>query len=575
MKKGVIIGLLSVLWIGLLMPPLAYGAEEQKRAKVLVIYTTDNQERGEAQKHLDMLIGHFTDEITFVSSDEVKTADLDQVTHLFYYGQAAVQLPEKFTTLLDSYTGTFVAMGYNSDQLGEHFQFITPLHENEIEQLQLSANPFLKQEVHQEVIDIKLAEEVHVLIEGKKADTNETVPVMVQEKDHYFYGIDMSGYEENKLFGEVLHDVFDVQHTDENPAYIRLEDVHPLVDQKNVEEIAKILKEKEIPYMIAVIPVYTDPATGREYHFSDNLKLLKTLKQMQKDGASIVLHGYTHQFRDSETGEGFEFWDVENNTPIYAPAHETFQLKKEEDFASASAYETYIDELKAFERAYTETKLEAGIHELVNYGLYPLAFEAPHYTMSQHGYKIVSEYFSTYVGQIQLSDEDWEVMDSTLYVTTPSFLHGMEVLPETIGYVKPDDNEAIPEMIANADSMSETTDGVVSGFYHPYLGVESFEALLSELESTADSLSWIDLKERDITVQTSDMLIYTEDGTVKMDGSRGKLMVSSKDFLLYHFFRWSNMLAWALCFIGASAVIAFMMFTVLNKRRKIAEEGAE
>lgn len=556
-------------------PTSAFRAEEKEKPNVLVIYTTGNQEIGEAQRHLDMLIGHFTDDITFVSSDEVEETHLDGVTHLFYYGQIATGLPSKFTTLFDTYTGTFVAMGYNSDQLGDQFQFITPLHENAINQLQLSGDSSLKQEVYQEVIDMKVSADAQVLIEGTKADTKEIVPVMVQKKDKYFYGIDMSGYEENKLFGEVLHDVFDVQHEDERLAYIRLEDVHPLVESENMQEIAAVLKGKGIPYMIAVIPVYTDPSSGREYHFSDNPKLLNVLKKMQKDGASIVLHGYTHQFRGSETGEGFEFWDVENNSPIYAAADEQFQLKKKKDFSTVAAYEKYIEGLQDFERNYTEKKLEKGIHELVNYGLYPLAFEAPHYTMSQNGYAIASEYFSTYVGQVQLSDRDWEIMDSTLYVTTPSFLHGMELLPETIGYVEPHSKQAIPDMIANAKSVSETTDGVVSGFYHPYLGVEGFKELLHELENTSDSLAWIDLKERDVNVQTNEMTIYTEDGVVKLDGSRGKLMISSKEYLLYHFFRWSNMIAWILGVIGISAVLAFMMFTILNKRRTTGEEGAK
>ena len=86
--------------------------------------------------------------------------------------------------------------------------------------------------------------------------------------------------------------------------------------------------------MVAVIPIYTDPESGETHTFADSPELLKTLKEMQRDGGSIVLHGYTHQFRSSETGEGFEFWDVENNTPIYSPADEPFILQKEENFAS-------------------------------------------------------------------------------------------------------------------------------------------------------------------------------------------------------------------------------------------------
>ena len=92
--------------------------------------------------------------------------------------------------------------------------------------------------------------------------------------------------------------------------------------------------------------------------------------------------------------------------------------------------------MENYEKEYIETKITSGIHELVKYGLYPLAFEAPHYTMSQNGYKILSEHFSTYVGQVQLSDKDWEIMDTALYSTSPTFFNGMQLLPETMGYVR-------------------------------------------------------------------------------------------------------------------------------------------
>ena len=77
---------------------------------------------------------------------------------------------------------------------------------------------------------------------------------------------------------------FRSDHSATHPGYIRLEDVHPLVDPEPVREIAKILKEKNIPYMVAVIPIYTDPESGEKHTFADSPELLKTLKEMQKDG---------------------------------------------------------------------------------------------------------------------------------------------------------------------------------------------------------------------------------------------------------------------------------------------------
>lgn len=370
----------------------------------------------------------------------------------------------------------------------------------------------------------------------------------------------------------MLHDIFNVHHDTKHPAYIRLEDVHPLVDPNNLKQIGEILKEKNIPYMVAVIPVYTNPETGEKHHFSNSPKLLKVLKEMQRNGGSIVLHGYTHQFRDSETGEGFEFWDVEHNTPIYALPNEPFTLLKESNFDTKAEYESYIDNLKQFERDYIETKLTRGIQELVTYGLYPLAFEAPHYTMSQNGYTVVSEYFSTYVGHIQISDRDWKVMDTTPYITSPSFLNGMQLLPETLGYVKPDDSEAVQNMMKEAKRFQLTKDGMLAAFYHPYLGVEGFKELIEEMERLPN-ISWIDLKQMDLWVKADNVEIYTENGEIKADIDHIGLLLSSLDFPLYHINKIVEMIVWGMVYMGGLAIIAFIAFTIFLTSRKTKMEG--
>lgn len=55
-----------------------------------------------------------------------------------------------------------------------------------------------------------------------------------------------------------------------------------------------------------------------------------------------------------------------------------------------------------------KTKLTRAIEDLTSSGLYPLAFEAPHYTMSDYGYQIASQYFTSIFGQVQLSSTTWK-----------------------------------------------------------------------------------------------------------------------------------------------------------------------
>lgn len=548
------------------------SAEEKDGVKVLVIFTSRDGEIDEYQRSLDMLISHFTNNVTFISSEEVEKKDLLNVTHLFYFGQVNDELPTKFVTLFDDYDGIFVAIGYNSDKLGDKFAFVTPLHEREVNEVYLTNNKeSVLDVISQNIIHIEVTEDTEILLEGRKIGETTSYPILVKKQNQYYYAVDNISSQKSILFGEILHDAFNVNHA-KHPAYIRLEDIHPLVDPENVKQIGKILKEKNIPYMIAVIPVYTNPETGEKHHFSNSPKLLKVLKEMQKNGGSIVLHGYTHQFRDSETGEGFEFWDVEHNTPIYSSPNEPFTLKKESDFATKEDYESYIESLKKVERDYIETKITRGIQELVNYGLYPVAFEAPHYTMSQNGYSVVFEYFSTYVGQIQLSDNNWEIMDSTPYITSPSFLNGMQLFPETLGYVRPEDPNAIQNMMKKAEGFHLTQDGMFAAFYHPYLGVEGFEELITEMEKLPN-ISWVDLKQMDLWVKADNVEIYTENGEIQVDINRLGLLLSSLDFPLFHFKKFVEMVIWEMAIIGGIAVIAFIALAIINQYRKIKVEG--
>ena len=43
-----------------------------------------------------------------------------------------------------------------------------------------------------------------------------------------------------------------------------------------------------MPYMITVIPVYTDPETGKTLHLKDKPELVDLLRSMQDDGAQLL-----------------------------------------------------------------------------------------------------------------------------------------------------------------------------------------------------------------------------------------------------------------------------------------------
>lgn len=94
-----------------------------------------------------------------------------------------------------------------------------------------------------------------------------------------------------------------------NKALIRLEDIGPggwyetEEQQAKLLVIAQFLHQLQIPFHLAVIPRYVDPAHHIDRSIDDlhdevSLRFVRLLRTMVDLGASIGIHGYTHQYGD-------------------------------------------------------------------------------------------------------------------------------------------------------------------------------------------------------------------------------------------------------------------------------------
>ncbi|MCM3669759.1 polysaccharide deacetylase family protein [Mesobacillus maritimus] len=545
--------------------------EANKNPRVLVIYSTESGEKTESQNLLDMLIGHFSTEIIFRSSKEVQEKDLDGVDTLFYYGEDHEVLPDSITSMFNRFDGTIVAIGHNVEFLGEPLAFIEHKGEALVDKLtvmeqekQLNINGRL-------ILNVKSQTSSETLISGEGNGID--YPLFIKKDNAYYFASENIDTSFSLVLGEVLHEVFQVNHPESHPAYLRLEDVHPLADPKILKEIADLLKEKNIPYIVSVIPLYRNQDTGELYNFSDFPKVLSVLKYMQDNGGTIIVHGYTHQYKDDETGEGFEFWDVEANMPITVPPDQTPEKKYRSNFNNDEEYLEFLAKQKNFEVEYITNKVTKALEELVGHGLYPVAFEAPHYTMSQSGYEILSKHFSGYVGQLQLGDRDWRVMAASPYLSAPSFLHGMYLYPETIGFVEPDDPNAIDKMMKAAEDMQIVRDGYISGFYHPYLGVERFEELINRMEKLPN-LSWIDLKKESNYVDVQHISVTVDDSEeMNVSIDYFGLLEDSPDFYTPKVKAATNTMMWVIAGVAGSMVILFIIFIIRQRVHRRNVEG--
>ncbi|WP_329767545.1 polysaccharide deacetylase family protein [Bacillus nitratireducens] len=520
MKKCLIL-LFSIL----LLIPVHTSAQTSSKPKVLILYSTENNTVTNNVQILNTQLGHFTKDITVKSLKEInEITNSSSYTHIVYIGEKKEDLSTEVKQFLESFSGPVLVLGQNVEQLSNRFSFITS-DETDIRTHTIEyPTRKLKNELQEERLMKKIEAKGTTLAYALSADGNH--PLIVHQGTSYYVATPNLFDWMSHYVGEMLFSYFEQKPmTNKTSAYLRLEDVHPAVNVKQLKEIAELLKEKNLPYMITVIPVYKDPDTGKTVHLKDNSELVDVLRFMQDNGGSIVMHGYTHQFYDSETGEGFEFWDVKTDQPIRQPNHE--KPKAKEDFQSTEDYNKYIENGKAFEEKYTKDHIEKGITELVEAKLYPVAFEAPHYTMSQKGYEILSQYFSTYVGQLQLNDTTWKSMHSPAYISTPSFLHGMKLIPETVGFIEEDKPQAIAKMKERAVSIKKLSDGIIGAFYHPYLGVTPLKEVLKELESIPN-IEWIDLQKETNEVKMKDIHI-----TTNKDGIHVEKPTSANDIMDY------------------------------------------
>nr|MBO0463462.1 DUF2334 domain-containing protein [Enterococcus sp. DIV2402] len=153
--------------------------------------------------------------------------------------------------------------------------------------------------------------------------------------------------------------------------------------------------------------------------------------------------------------------------------------------------------------------------------------------MSQQGYEVVAKHFSSYIGRLQLTDQTYQSEYQPTYVSQPSFLHGMTVYPETLGFIEEGDKQAFSAMEERVHVLSNYRQAYISAFYHPYLGLNGLKKVVSILES-AEQATWLDLKEENNQVQIEDYLITSQKGQVRVNHTDvSQLNTHKKQFMYY------------------------------------------
>ncbi|HHS13247.1 MAG TPA: DUF2334 domain-containing protein, partial [bacterium] len=239
-------------------------------------------------------------------------------------------------------------------------------------------------------------------------------------------------------------------------ALVRIEDVNPLSNPEDIRAVANYLGSQKVPFTLGLTPFYLDPEQNVTVSISDRPELVKALHHAVKKGAALLLHGCTHQYRGQTTVD-YEFWDGLNDTPIFQDS-----------------------------RGYVKERINRALSECSKNGLFPLAWETPHYAASQLDYSVINEHFSTCYERRQTMDVTGT--DQLLPFFIPKAEGYPQMIPENLGYISLD-NPDPQSMLKYAANNRVVRDGFASFFFHPFVPLEALKELVNGIRELGYTFS--------------------------------------------------------------------------------------
>jgi uncharacterized protein YdaL len=471
--------------------------------RVLIVYegkdSRGNPAKGDALQ-LFQLLGHFDLQKKMVAANDYRGGESNGFDYLFFDGfSTTCQPPDKFLDDAYNFKGTLVwlntgimAMNARHNLSGKYgfvpvsydstagFDAVVPADKD---------FRFDKGDNYLTMISITDRSKVTVLASAF-APHHVVAPYAIRTGNLYLFGDSPFSYigptDRYIFFAEKLHDILNQEHPEFHSAMIRIEDVDPTEDPSSIRKITDLLYSEQVPFMIAVVPFYVDPSNNTRISMSDKPDMVDALRYAEAHGATIVMHGVTHQYH-GVTDNDYEFWDGILNKPI----------------ANDNA-------------AYVQQKLETGVEELMRNGIYPLAWETPHYGASEIDYAAIAKVFSTAVEERIVMD-DLDYSQDFPYVIR-SDMYGERIVPENVGYVPigtPEEEEkAVKDIIAAAKANLYVRDGFATAFFHPFMPIDLLKEIVDGIRDLG--YTFVSLRDSSNIVRLPDRVIVSGKGSFKI-----------------------------------------------------------
>lgn len=313
--------------------------------------------------------------------------------------------------------------------------------------------------------------------------------------------IPYEGMMENSHFLALADLYYDLLAPDTAPtqkAAVRLEDVGPKSDAKDLRRVADFLYSRDIPFQVAVMPFHVAEAPNGEGHFglslADSPEIVDALKYMQQRGGTLIQHGTSHQFgaiqnpyQGAGTGADFEFIRAQcSATPT--PPYEFEECEQDSWVALTGpiSRDSVADHAERVKMG-RDMMIEVGLGE-------PDIFEVPHYAATPNAYMGIGEHYDIRYERVQYHAG---LMTGHSHENNPSYtqifpyrvkdIYGTVIYPENLGNITEamqNNHPARPPsfLIDNARKNLVVRESTASFFFHPYLSTDYLEELVDGIE---------------------------------------------------------------------------------------------
>ncbi|HBF4286674.1 DUF2334 domain-containing protein [Clostridioides difficile] len=506
--------------------------------KVLIIYDSKKETayNRDILNIMRTLLGRFSSDIELLKlSNYDGEINKNYYSHIFILGINENSYDNDKNTKnlissLNSYKGTICWLGYGIENLLEHKKYNLDYvgKTNNIVSVNYRGKSYNLDEHY--VFNIVESKDTSNKVIGSINDTLNKYPYIINDKNLFYVSkLDLDGvlfY----IFCDSLNDIFNIKTFDKGRIFVRIEDVHAFREPKNLVEIADYLSSKNIPFTIALIPAYVNPKNHKVITLSESPEIVKAIKYMQDKGGTVILHGYTHQYKKEEvSGEGYEFWDGKKDEP-----------------------------LKENMKIFVKDRVLNGLRVCIENGIYPLAFEAPHYAMESEGYKELKKYFSTYMGQHQNNDKKFSTN------TYPYIIRDTEefniFIPENLGYIDPEDKFTFQNIKENLDKLSIVRGFSGGFFFHSYLNIEYLKNTIEYLEK--QNIEFMNLRDFNNWVKVDEIQIKNNGDEIIVNYDKDLDELTKSDTR----FKSISNISKILIFIVSISVLIFVIIFIYFKR---------